>query len=416
MGRYSDIIKKKKKEWDCEDLMEGYKKASGNKIPFSSPLMNYCTYGGVPRGKVSEFFGEPGGGKSTTCVDICKNAYQLFQQEYEVKCEELRTKVASGNKAASVELDELMDLGPKKVLYIDLEHAFDEEWSKKLGIEEDKIDIMTPPDVFAEDILNMVLDMVQSGEVGLIVMDSIPSLVPKTEFEKKIGERTVAALAGLLTVFFRKIVPLLTRYDTTLININQVRDNQDNPYVVNTPGGRAAKFYSSLRIQFRIGAPLDFLGNELAMNAENPAGNLIHAKIVKQKTAPWDRKMGSYYLMFDSGIRNDIDIAQLATKKYGIIKKSGAWFTVCDPSTGEILEGDDGKPVKLNGMAKVLDYLQEHPTYYANVSEYILADIEGRDPNFIDSVRDDNSLDESDFDEEDSIEEDELDESTDESL
>lgn len=382
-GSYADIIKKKKREWNCEGLMDGAHAARGEKLPFSSPLMNWCTYGGIPRNKITEFFGDPGGGKTTTSVDICKNAIEIFHQEYEDAADALRSSISHGSKSAPAELADLEERGPKRVLYIDLEHAFDGAWSKTLGIDEADMDIMQPPDVVAEDILQTVQEIVETGEVGLIVLDSLPSLVPRMELEKKIGERTVASLAGLLTVFCRKIVPMLTRYEVTLLFINQTRDNLDNPYVVNTPGGRAPKFYSSLRINFRIGTPVDFLGNELPARTDNPAGYIVNAQIVKQKSAPWDRKQGTYYLMCQSGIRPDFDYAQLAVNKYGIINKAGAWFTICDPETGEVLTRDDpnvkgGKaPLKVNGMAKVYEYLKNNPDYYDKVKKFILDDING---------------------------------------
>lgn len=379
-GSYADILKKKEREWNCSDLMTGHKTVSTAKIPFSSPLMNYATYGGIPRNKITEFFGEPGSGKTTTAVDICKRAAVIFKQEFDEKVAELRDKVAKGNKALKIELDELLERGPKKVFYADLEHSFDKAWAATLQISEDEIDIMTPPDIPAEDFLNTLLELIETGAIGLAVIDSVPSLVPKAELDKKLGERTVASLAGLLCTFFRKVVPMLTRYECTLLTINQIRDNMDNPYVVNTPGGRAPKFYSCLRMHFRIGTPVDFLGNELPSSAENPAGYIINAKIVKQKSAPFDRKLGSYYLMCSSGIRADFDFAQLATKKYGIIKKAGAWFTICDPQTGEVLEDGNGNLVKLNGMAKVYAYLQENPEYYNKLTKYILDDINGVEP------------------------------------
>lgn len=373
---YSDILKRKQKEWNCPDLMNGSKSMRGSKIPFSSPLLTWMTYGGVPRNKVTEFFGLPSSGKTTTCIDVCKNAVELFKLEYNNKLNELRDKLAKGDKSAQGAISDLEDSGPKKVLYVDLEHAFDNEWATTLGIKDSDIDIMQPPDVVAEDILQTVQEIIETGEVGLIVLDSIPSLVPKAELEKKFGERTVAALAGLLTVFCRKIVPLLTRYETTMILINQVRENMDNPYVVKTPGGEAVKFYSCLRMQFQSGSPVDFLGNELPKSAENPAGYLVQAKIQKQKSAPNDRKNGSYYLMIDSGIRSDMDYAILAVKKYGIIRKSGAWFAFTDPFTGEIIE-NEGKQVKVNGMAAVFDYLQNNSEYYQMLKTYIMNDING---------------------------------------
>lgn len=378
MASYSDIIAKKKKEWNAPDLMDKARAERGKKIPFSSPLLNYSTYGGIPRNAITEFFGDPGGGKSTTSVDICKNAVKLFTAEFEAEVQALRDEVAKGNKARAVELDDLLDRGPKRVLYVDLEHSFDGAWASKLGISPGEIDIMQPPDVVAESLLQTVHEIIETGEVGLVVLDSIPSLTTQHELDKKYGERTVASLAGLLTIFCRKVIPLLTRYDCTLLCINQTRDNMDNPYVVNTPGGRALKFYCSLRVQFKIGAPVDFLGNELPSSAENPSGYIITAKIVKQKSAPWDRRNGTYYLMAQTGIRTDMDIAKLAEKSYNIIIKSGAWYTLTNPDTGEVIEAD-GKPVKLNGMSKVLDYMQQNPAYYQQVCDFILRDIAGED-------------------------------------
>ena len=379
MGTYADIINKKKKEWNCSSLMDSALSKKGSKIPFSSPLLNYSTYGGVPRGQITEFYGDPGGGKSSTSCDLCKNAKKLFNKEYDDTISQLRDRVSRGDKIARNELAELEDRGPKKVLYIDLEHSFDTDWAHKLGIDTGDIDIMQPPDVVAEDLLQMVQDIIETGEVGLVVLDSIPSLIPRQELEKKYGERTVASLAGLLTVFFRKVVPLLKRYDCTMIVINQLRDNMDNPYVDQTPGGKALKFYCSLRIKFKIGSPVDFLGNELPSNAENPAGYIVTAKIVKQKSAPWDRKNGSYYLMAQTGIEVEMDFAQLAVKKYGIISKAGAWFTITDPVTGEVLEDNIGRPIKLNGMAKVLDFLKLNPDYFERLQKFILADIAGEE-------------------------------------
>ncbi len=381
MLSYADIIKKKKKEWNCDGLMDAARAIRGDKIPFSSPLMNYCTYGGIPRHKITEFFGSEGGGKTTTAVDICKNAVKIFKEEYETKVNKLYEQLSNGEKKADAELEDLKGRGPQRVLYIDLEHAFDGKWSETLGISKSDMDIMQPPNVVAEDILQTIMEIVETGEVGLVVLDSIPSLIPQTELEKKLGEKTVAALAGLLCIFCRKIVSLLTRYKCTLLTINQIRDNLNNPYVVNTPGGKAPKFYASLRIQFRIGKPVDFLGNELPANTENPAGYLVTASLVKQKSAPWDRKQGTYYLMCQSGIRPDFDYALLAINKYGIIQKAGAWFTICDPYTGEVLTDETlgkSKPIKLNGLAKVYDYLNSHPDYYHMLQKFILDDINGR--------------------------------------
>lgn len=376
MASFEDIINKCKKDWECPELMDAAASAQKPRLPFSSPQLNYSTYGGIPRNMITEFFGNPQGGKSTTAVDICKNSIEIFQKEFEDKIIALQDKAAAGDKSALVAIEELQELGPKKVLYIDLEHSFDAKWAHILGIDNTEIEVMQPPNIAAEDILQKVQEIIESGQVGLIVLDSIPSLVTKSELEKKFGERTVSALAGLMTIFLRKIVPLLARYECTMLLINQVRDNMDNPYVVSTPGGQAIKFYSALRILFKIGTPVDFLGNDLPASAENPAGYKITAKLVKQKSAPNDRRNGEYYLMSQSGIRVDIDFCQLAMKKYGIIKKGGAWMTMLDPRTKEPLLDETGKPIKLNGFAKVLEYVQQNPEYFETLKQVIMEDIE----------------------------------------
>ena len=374
MSDYADIIKKCEKEWSCPELMESVNRVGGRKIPFSSPSLNWETYGGIPRAAMSEFYGQPGGGKSTTAIDICKNALDMFNAEFSEEVTKLQQEVANGKKDAKVKLQDLNDRGPKKVLYIDLEHSFDKAWANILGITNKAIDIMQPPDVSAEAILQKVQDLISTGAVGLLVLDSIPSLVPQSQLEKKFGERTVAALAGLMTEFCRKLTPLLTRYDCTMLFINQLRVNMNNPYADNTPGGEAIKFYCSLRMKFMLGSPLDFLGNELPQKAENPAGYKISVKLVKQKSAPFDRKLGEYYLMTRTGLRVDFEFANLAITKYEIIRKNAGWFTICDPETKDPLEVD-GSIVKVNGLAKVYDYLQSNPEYYDKLCNFIINDI-----------------------------------------
>ena len=141
MSMFDDIVKRKQKEWNCDSLMDGYIKDSQKKIPLSSLLLNHSLYGGIPRNRITEFCGENGGGKSTTAIDVCKNAIEIFKQEHEEQIAELRSKVSQGSKPAAAELEDLIESGPKKVLYIDLEHSFDSHWSKVLGINRDEINI-----------------------------------------------------------------------------------------------------------------------------------------------------------------------------------------------------------------------------------------------------------------------------------
>lgn len=377
MSKYKDILNKKAKEWGCPDMLDSVKDCVP-KIPFSAPMLNWLTYGGTPRGRVIEFFGDEGGGKSSTSIDICYNAKKIFQKEFEDKVQDYRDKLAAGKKEYAGPLEDLLDDGPKGIVYWDLEHSFDWQWAGKMGLKKGDIDVAQPPDIAAEYICQTIEETIVSGSVGLIVIDSVPSFVTKAELEKKYGERTVSSLAGLMTIFMRKITPLASRYDCTLLLINQVRENMDNPYVIQTPGGKAIKFYATTRIYFRKGAPVDFAGNELPMSAENPNGYIINTKLMKQKGAAFDRKVASYFLMSDSGIREDFDYAKLAIQKYNIIQKSGGWFTLCDPTTGEIME-ENGKIVKINGQIKVYDYLASHTDYYNALKSFINKEIGAED-------------------------------------
>lgn len=376
MSSFADIIKKRQKDWNCDELMSSAVNRDIGRIPMSSPLVNWSLYGGLPRGRMIEFFGEPGSGKSTSAIDACKNAVTIFEEEFEAKKSELQDKLASGDKAVSGFLDDLIERGPRKVLYIDVEHGFDIKWAKVLGLDRTSIEVMQPPNVPGEEILQSVLELIETGEVGMVVIDSVPALTPAKLLDKKLGEATVAALAGLMTTFCTKVVSILTRYDCTLLLINQVRENLNNPYVVRTPGGKAIEFYSSLRCCFRRGTPVDFLGNDLPMNTENPAGYKIEVQLMKQKTASFDRKKSTYFLMCDRGIVPELDYGTLAVNKYGIVRKSGAWFMMNDPATMEpVMDGE--KPVKVHGMPKVYDYFKEHPDYYEKLKQFILDDING---------------------------------------
>ena len=377
---YLDIIKKKKKEWKCEKpLVNSVTEVEGEKIPFTSPRLNWVTYGGIPRNRMTEMYGAEASGKTTTLLDVCKNASTVFRKEYEDRIAELQEKMANGDKNAEDKIEELREIGPKKVVYLDIEHAFDIKWANKLGLHFDgddaDIDVIQPPNVVAEDVLQFVREIIETGEVGLVAMDSLPALTPKAVIGKEIGERTVAALAGLLATFMPIVIPLLTRYKCTLVVVNQLRDNLVNQFVDQTPGGKAPRFYASLRVKFRKSKFVDFLGNELPNNVEDPAGCIIEMQLVKQKTAPNDRRIGTYYLMTNSGIRPDFDYALLALNDYSLIRKSGGWYSFVDPETGEVLSNPDGKQIKVNGMGNVYSFLQSNTEYYEKLKAHILKEL-----------------------------------------
>lgn len=289
------------------------------RIPFTSPRMNYCTFGGIPEGRLVEFFGEEGSGKTTTALDVIANFQNLYPE--------------------------------REVMYVDAENTFDTEWATKLGVDVDKVYVLQPKTQSAETIFDIICTAVESGEVGLWVLDSIGALLSQQEFEKDMDEKTYGGISLPLTRFSKRIELLNHKHNCTGIGINQLRDDINSKWGgTKTPGGRNWKFMCTMRLEFRRGNFIDEKGNELTRSAEAPVGNIVLMNIAKTKACPPTRRTGFYTLNYEFGIDYLRDLIDVAIK-YGIIDKSGAWYTIVDVDTGEILEN------KIQGAASVRDKL-----------------------------------------------------------
>ena len=321
MSRLDDVIKEMNRQAKEDIVTIGLPEYKTKRIPFTSPRMNYCTFGGIPVGKITEFFGEDHGGKTTTALDIVAN----YQQ--------------SSDK--------------RKVLYVDAENTLDVEWARKLGVDVDSMILFKPSDQSAEQIFQFILDAVDTGEVGLWVLDSIGVLASQQELGKTMEEKTYAGISAPLTTFGRKVEMLMKKHECTGIGINQLRDDLGAMYAgaVKTPGGRAWKHYCMVRLQFSKGKYIDEDGNDLTSRAENPAGNYVLMSMVKNKSCPPTRRTGFYTLNYEYGVDYLKDLVEVAIK-YGIITKSGAWFSIINPETGEMVE-------KFQGQARVYKYLED---------------------------------------------------------
>lgn len=319
-SRLDEIMKNANKRFKEEIITQGLSQFSYNRIPFTSPRMNYCTFGGIPIGKITEFYGEEHGGKTTTALDIVAN-YQNSTDN-------------------------------RDVLYIDAENTLDIEWAKKIGVDVDKIYILQPKSQSAEEIFQIICDSVDTGEVGLWVLDSIGALMSAQELEKTMEDKTYGGIAKALTLFGKKIEMLMQRHKCTGIGINQIREDLNSSWGgIATPGGKAWKHFCSVRMQFSRGKFIDEKGNELTRSAENPVGNIVMMSMTKNKTCPPTRRTGFYTINYETGIDYLRDLIEVAIK-YDIIRKSGAWFDILDVETGEILEG------KIHGQAAVYEKLQ----------------------------------------------------------
>jgi len=247
--------------------------------------------GGVPRGRVIEIFGPESSGKTTLTLHIVANAQK------------------NGGTAA----------------FIDVEHALDPEYAKRLGVDLDKL-LVNQPDT-GEQALEIAELLTRSNAVDVIVIDSVAALVPKAEIEGEMGDTHVALQARLMSQALRKLTSVISKSQTCIIFINQIREKIGvmfgNPET--TPGGRALKFYASVRLDIRrIGDIKD---------AVQSIGNRVRVKVAKNKVAPPFRK-AEFDIMFNHGISKAGDIIDLGTENQ-IVEKSGTWFSYGDIRLGQ---------------------------------------------------------------------------------
>lgn len=368
------------KEYKSDVVQIGTSRIVTEKIPFSSPRLNYMTYGGIPVGMVTELFGEENGGKTTTALDVVKNAQKRAKDRYETRKTELETEieelVEKGNKSDKKKIDKLQeelesleDIGIRKVVYVDAENTLDEDWAKTLGVDTDHMILVRPLDQTAEQVLQIILDLIKSGGVELVVLDSIPMLVPQLIYSEDMDKKSFGGVSGVLTDFCKRLPPLLTANLTTFIGINQKREDLTNPYnIYKTAGGRGWKHACALRLYMRKGDLLDESGKPQRQSYDKPVGNQVDVTIVKTKVCKPDRRVGFYTLNYTSGVDAIADTIEVAIL-YDIIKTSGSYFYIMDED-GEVMEDIEGNKMQFQGRAKLIECLKE--------DEYLFEEIRDR--------------------------------------
>ncbi|MFC1782158.1 recombinase RecA [Planctomycetota bacterium] len=270
---------------------------------------------GVPRGRIIELFGPESSGKTTLALHI----------------------VAQAQKTDGV------------AAFIDAEHAVDPTWAKRIGVNLETL-LFSQPDS-GEQAMNIVEMLIRSNAVDIIVVDSVAALIPQAEIRGEIGDSHVGLQARLMSQTMRKITAAVSKSRTCLIFINQIREKIGvmfgNPET--TPGGRALKFYSSVRIDVRRISTIK--------DAAGAIGTHVRARVVKNKIAPPFRD-GEFDIMFDSGISSEGDLIDLAVKE-NFVEKSGAFLRYGDVVIGQ-------------GREKAKDFLRENPDLAAELRDKIL--------------------------------------------
>jgi len=270
--------------------------------------------GGIPRGRVTEIYGPESSGKTTLCLHVVANAQK------------------TGGVAA----------------YIDAEHALDTEYAKKLGVDVENM-LISQPDT-GEQALEICEILVRSGAVDVIVIDSVAALVPKAEIEGDMGDSHVGLQARLMSQALRKLTGSIARSKTTVIFINQLREKIGvmfgNPET--TTGGKALKFYASVRLDIRRIGPVK--------DKEDVVGSHVRVKVVKNKVAP-PFKQAEFDIMYAEGISHESLVLDIAAES-NIIDKSGAWYSYGAQRIGQ-------------GRENAKMFLKDNPVLLAEVEEKV---------------------------------------------
>ncbi len=264
---------------------------------------------GMPRGRICELYGPEGGGKTTLALHVIANAQ------------------AYGGIAA----------------FIDAEHALDPTWARKLGVKLDSL-LISQPDT-GEQGLEICDMLVRSNAVDVIVIDSVAALIPRAEIEGEMGAVHMGLQARLMSQAMRKLTGIISKSRTCVIFINQIRMKIGvmfgNPET--TPGGRALKFYSSVRVDIRRVSTIK--------EGDRAVGNRVRARVVKNKVAPPFRT-AEFDIMFDFGINTVGDVLDLAAEN-GVVDKSGSWYSFGDVRLGQ------GRPATITFLKDNADLYKE---------------------------------------------------------
>ena len=291
---------------------------------------------------------------------LAGKAQKYFKEKYEKEVEELSN--SKQTKEQQEKLAQLLERGYKKVAWLDSEHSLNDiEWAAKNGLDISDIIYIKPQEESAEELLDITLALIESDSIGLLVIDSIAALTSNAALHKDLTEKTYCGIAGPLTTWTSKVLPMLNKYDCSVICINQCRDTLNAQFpTTHTVGGRAFGYGTHVRIELRKEKAIDEDYNEIPNKEETYYGQLTAVQIKKNKITKPDRRLCKFTISFDEGISAINDTFIMATA-LGIIDKAGAWYSIL---------GEDGEPkeyngtlLKFQGKKNFILFMKENPSF-----------------------------------------------------
>lgn len=350
---------------DFNQIISGINKEFGNtivagkippkeRIPFSSPYLNFVSYGGICYGASSEFVGQESSGKSTLAQDLIFNFQRIEKKRYEDRKAELEARLpkAKGKELERIN-DELSTLSERKTIYLDLEFTIDGSWLERLGVDSSKVFVIQPDAMGVETPLDWIIQLAETSEVGLIIVDSVGAMLSGAEDEKSLNDATYGGISKALTRFYKKVMPHVKKNNIALLIINQTRADMNSAYnQFNRPGGQMNKFAQSLVLGLVGGEKLDEKYTEVFSKSDMVYARMTNVQMIKNKTAPPDRQRTRFTILYGRGIDVAFDVFSMACGE-GLIVVGGAYYTFVDPVTGEEIK-------KVQGKANAVAFLREN--------------------------------------------------------
>lgn len=359
MDNLTSILKSINKKFGEGVVAVGVDKGNREKFSLGSPSADFMTYNSVPEGAWIELSGQEGSGK--TLLSYCMAAD--YSRKESKKSEEER----------------------RHILFVDCEDTLDPEWcwtAAHYNVNDTTIRTyyITPLGQSAEQIFDMIREFVSSGQIGLVILDSLTAMAPQQVQDESFEKKEMGGISKPLADFVKRCTDLFNKYRTTFIGINvSITNISGYGQTEVTGGGTYFKRACSLRIRTKKSTYFDDDWNELKSNAENPAGHIIELALLKSKFCRSDRRLSFIHLNYRKGVDILWDTIELAINIGLIDNSTQGSFKLIDPETGEILHDESGEELKIRGKKNLKPYFESHPEEWKKLYDKVYEKISIKD-------------------------------------